>query len=291
MTKKIVLPVAAVAVALLAVGTFYDLRIDEALYSPTNLFGLVFAKLGMAPEVSLVTVAVGLLVGSLLRIGRCCRPVALAACVIVAIAGACWALPYTTESFIYFCKSIVVSAVVTSVFFLASVYAGWRLGEKHGEAVLIVALVGVLSIVGGRLIVNALKLYMGRRRFFTMTDPASQFTCWYIPQTRAANEHFRSFPSGHSFASMTALWVCLWPLFIDYCKEHLRQWIGGLAIAAFAFALLTMTSRLVLGKHFLSDVVVGASVYLCCFGLAWWVVSVSALRGALFASNGKGESA
>jgi membrane-associated phospholipid phosphatase len=128
-------------------------------------------------------------------------------------------------------------------------------------------------------LLEAAKIGWGRQRFFTMTDSAAQFTPWYVPQGMAASDDFKSFPSGHSFAAMLALWFALLPECVVGPGPTAKTWGRRLALLALTFGACTMLSRLLLGMHFLSDVTCGAALSLLSLAAAAALVRAHYPRG------------
>ena len=120
--------------------------------------------------------------------------------------------------------------------------------------VLLVAIVASSSI-------GILKQIWGRRRYYSMEDPVTQFMVWYIPHPFASSDFYRSFPSGHTgFASLI--------LFMPYLSEMagIKADIKITGYVSVAWVWAVMYSRIVYGAHFLTDVCFGAIIGLvCCY--------------------------
>jgi membrane-associated phospholipid phosphatase len=67
---------------------------------------------------------------------------------------------------------------------------------------------------------------------------------------------------------MCAVWFALWPLFIDGLKKYTHL----IFAAALLFGFAVMASRIVYGRHFLSDVTVGAALSLASFAPTYSLV-------------------
>lgn len=99
------------------------------------------------------------------------------------------------------------------------------------------ALYLLVSSQVGFLISNGIKNYVGRTRPpFTVISP---------------RQIGMSFPSGHTFAG-----IATWGAFAIIVLYLLpRPWSTGIAVTLFAFGILNGPSRLLLGKHWVSDVI------------------------------------
>jgi membrane-associated phospholipid phosphatase len=126
------------------------------------------------------------------------------------------------------------------------------------------------SIALSGIAANIIKSIIGRGRPKLLG--ASEFT-GFDPFTLNAN--FHSFPSGHT---NTAFALALAVSFL------IPRWRNGL----FALAAVVGFSRLVVGAHFLTDVVGGAVLALV---TTYWLRRGFASFGLVFARNGKGEYA
>lgn len=272
--KKVYLIVLSVVVLLLLAGTFADLPIDEALYNRDSAFGHFFAVAAMVPIWTLIPMSAGLMFGALItqfgNMGKAWR----ALCIALLVFGI-YATYERTAGF-YGSRHLhglpfpaLVYIVIAA--FLASTALGAHASHKYPQEVLMAALVGIVAVSGGRLLLDVFKDMWGRQRFWTMSDPAAQFTAWYRPQFPDAarmagmGDKIKSFPSGHSFGGISVLWLSMFPAFLEPCRKNRRAWGTGIAVFALCFWALVMVSRLVLGEHFLSDVSMSAIIFLAGF--------------------------
>jgi membrane-associated phospholipid phosphatase len=260
---------------LVLLATFVDLPFEQALYSPKNTFGAVFATLGMRPFYSLAPLCVGMLWGALIVNWRRFKAAAIAFLTVLNLLASYKTLVCLTGLIRNEYGWPELAVIINTVLF--AVIAGWLgvyFGQRNPDEVLKVALIGVIAIIGGRTILDILKESWGRQRFLTMDNPASQFTPWYAPQKAAmSDDTYKSFPSGHTFSAITLLWLSLFPRFIDELKPKASAWSAGLTIFAIAYTVLTMLSRITLGKHFLSDVSMSAFIFLAIFATATAIIS------------------
>ncbi|MDR3130038.1 MAG: phosphatase PAP2 family protein [Treponema sp.] len=263
--KKPALSFLAVAAALLIIGTFFDLPIDERIYTPGSAIANFLAVFGMFPQYAVEFLPQTMLFAILFEKRRSLKikvmiPV-FAALLLITTA---WVHDFTGYLKHQTGLPSVFLASMLCFFILVFALAALPFAKKKPNELFTVALTGLIAFNAGYAILQVIKTFWGRQRFFTMDNPAEQFTKWFLPQGKAASDSFKSFPSGHSFAAMCAVWFAFWPRFIDCLKKYTRL----ILVLAILFGLAVMTSRLVLGRHFLSDVTAGASLSLASFALA-----------------------
>ncbi|GMO43266.1 MAG: hypothetical protein Ta2B_23780 [Termitinemataceae bacterium] len=265
MKKIIIIGFISVAV-LLSCATFFDLQIDKVLYNPQSSFGKLFALLGVLPQCVLSFLAPSMVMAVLIAKRNKINTIGII--ILILFSFICTYpnlkyLNYGISSRIHLSTTLTLCLLV--LILCALVFIALPFAKKNSDDVLKTALIGLLIILVGEFILNTLKIHWGRQRFFTMSDPDAQFTKWFLPQSKAVSDNFKSFPSGHSFSAMLALWFSLFPSFIFTGREKINLWSKIIFTLGIIFGLATMFSRLVLGKHFLSDVTMGALISLLCF--------------------------
>jgi membrane-associated phospholipid phosphatase len=269
--KKLVIPLAILFVALLVVAAFFDLPIDIALYHPQSAFGHFFATAAALPFVFCAPLSVGLYAGAFFPRRKTLGRNRLVLFGLVWAAGTI-ALVYTYCSYIWGHYSLPVELAFLTGFVIIAIAGLWlamRQDRLYPDEVLRTAFTGLVPMAAGMALLFVLKLVWGRQRFCTMDMDklALQFSPWYKPRGPGSGDTFRSFPSGHTMRAMFAFWLAFFPAFIKGCRPHLKAWTYGITACAALFALLTMFSRLILGMHFLSDVVMSAALFLIVLGL------------------------
>ncbi|MDR0408895.1 MAG: phosphatase PAP2 family protein [Spirochaetaceae bacterium] len=262
--KKLVIASSIITAALLAIATFFDLQIAEYLYNPDSLFSKIFAVIGMLPQQALLIFPPAMILAAMFekRGEMTVRNwlIISASLLIVTVSNMRDSVNYIRHET---GLSILVIIAAVCVLEAACFFAAMPFAKKNPWGLLIAGLIGYIAFALGYVILLALKTFWGRQRFFTMNDPTAQFTKWYIPQGKAASDSFKSFPSGHSFSAMCSVWFALWPLFIDGLKKYTKL----IFTFAILFGFATMLSRMIYGRHFLSDVTVGAAIALASFAL------------------------
>lgn len=279
--KKVYWIIIGVAALLLVAGTLWDVEIAEFLYTPGSAFGQFFAVAAMVPIWFLVPMATGLMFGFL--IARYCdlswpwRVI----CLLLLVFGI-WA---TLERMYEMVGSRHLHGLPYGVllwmvilFFMGTAALGAHAAKRYPQAVFLAAFVGIAAVAGSRFVLDNSKSLWGRQRFWTMDNPAIQFTPWYLPQFPSAErmvemgDSIKSFPSGHSMGSISVLWLSMFPPFIPFCRKNLTKWVNGIALFALCFWGCTILSRMILGEHFLSDVAMSGIIFLLFF-MAFTAVS------------------
>ncbi|GMO32621.1 MAG: phosphatase PAP2 family protein [Termitinemataceae bacterium] len=267
--KKTAISIFCVLVTLLALGTFFDLYIAQIVYNPQSKFGKIFGTVGMLPQIA-VTLMIFPMVLSVIAVHYKTMKLIAAPIIAVIVGGfvfynmryVVFAIQDHVNISVYFAY-IIIAIVLILIFFITLPFA-----KKYPNELLSTAIIGFLTVAVGSFILQTLKIEFGRQRFFTMTDAAVQFSAWYNPQNKAVSDDFKSFPSGHSFSAMLAVWFTLFGRFIPALK-NLTKFIG---MSALLFGFATMASRMFLGKHFLSDVTIGAFISLFCFFVFYYAI-------------------
>ena len=112
------------------------------------------------------------------------------------------------------------------------------------------AIILIIAILTEMLLVNLMKTIWGRPRMRSISS-FEEFRYWYEIAGPAISQENKSFPSGHTANAFTMLVYCI---FLPEVKK-----IKGKFLFTFAFlwGTLVAISRIVLGAHFLSDVIAG----------------------------------
>lgn len=113
----------------------------------------------------------------------------------------------------------------------------------------------VISLIAELVIISGIKLVWGRMRFREYIQTGEGFTAWYLPQFRVIHDGYKSFPSGHTANALLIL-----P--ITFFFDALGKRKAGVAarICHLVWMLVIMTSRIMAGAHYLSDVTAGALI-------------------------------
>ena len=293
--KNIIIVGAAsvVFLTLLIVATFYDLEITRALadleigqYQSNNIFGRIFETIGEMPVYLITLFAASIIIADLSRRKRTTYFVIIIIILeFISIFVAYYAFrklfkylsdhfdmasstSWTTE-LSYVLLGIIL---VVAINFLSRKYTLEFLNAVLPWAAIVLATVAFSQFLTQIII----KIPAGRYRYCTMNtlDDFSRFTKWFcfngkIKPTEAmlemgiAKDGMKSFPSGHTCAAATLITLTSLPLFLEKANTKKYKIICWSSVVA--FVLIVMITRLIMGKHFLSDVLIGGFVTVICY--------------------------
>ncbi|EGQ5754022.1 phosphatase PAP2 family protein [Enterococcus faecalis] len=140
--------------------------------------------------------------------------------------------------------SVVTWIGIYTIVTLLSQYWLNKKDDNQLENLLKIAVFASLTVFLSLEVNHALKDFWGRVRPYELSSSQKEFTSWIYPN--GINGH-KSFPSGHTMAA-TLMIVFSW--FSSSRTNHKRLWTFGIAYGA-----LMGISRVIIGAHFVSDVV------------------------------------
>lgn len=259
-SKKEIISFSVVAVILLVIASFVDLPLSMNVYNETNLFGRIFAAFGETP---------GILVG----VFSCAALIATRnkqvkwKSVLSIIGFGLLMLLFSVMAGImpmnYISIPLAVCVIMAVAYGGLAVLAAQKLAKKNPKALRRAATVGLILLFLAMVVINIIKIFWGRPRIRIMDDPLTQFTPWYLPQGLAASDQYKSFPSGHSANAAVIIWISLLPAFWEAARGKAKAIL--LRVIAYGWTVMVMVSRIIMGAHFMSDVVMGASLTILMF--------------------------
>ena len=138
----------------------------------------------------------------------------------------------------------------------------------------------IFTVILSQIVVQTIKIPIGRQRFraiYVLTENGlaaeARYTRWYVINgARQASEAmralgltsdaFKSCPSGHTCSAGTVFALCTVPGFLGMEGKKKKMVTAALWIFAFGYTALVGYSRMVMGAHFLSDVLLGGTLTL-----------------------------
>ncbi len=273
---------------LLLTATFTDLQVSEILtkralpagqYYADDFFGVVFACIGTSPELLLGGICAAMLAVWAMRLMK--RGAIRTLLILAGSAGTVGA--YTWEFydlFHYICRHMPgdrsvpaflwgVSAFLALFCAALSLYAVNCFSDDTLQKLPRFACVTMGSILFALLLVNVLKNPMGRMRYRAMNviGDFSGYTPWYVAhgqpdktwmrETFGTADAFKSFPSGHTRAAAATFYLVSLADVIGVKNKRRRALLWCFAIL---FTGLVAVSRIMVGAHFFSDVLVGGTI-------------------------------
>lgn len=262
--KRVLLCAGVFLLAMMAVGSFWDYPISQAVYDQSNPFGLFFAAFGEYPA------ALGLAAGGAMLLSARNREKRRTG-ILQTVAG-CWFVLSGAVMASMLPKGYLeipapLSAGIGLICTGLTVWGFLRLCRSGDRRVVIrVAAVFLLVIFADILVVNLIKIPWGRARMrLVAVDERAYFMPWWtagselkdtLTAAGVAAEEFKSFPSGHTANASALMLLCLLPL--------LRRKLAGkqtlLFLIGFSWTVLVAASRIIMGAHYLTDTVVGFAV-------------------------------
>ena len=239
------------AIVCLVLFAFQDMSISNKLYNPESLFGLAFESFGFWPAVLAIPVG-----GAVWCAQRGMKEKKIMGFLILLLGYA--GLWYKTldelmengaiKEISYIWLAILCIVFIAGTFFMVN-----QLGRTTLARLAFVCEVGAVYFIVYNLIGGSIKLLWGRWRYFEMLELGNfdKFSPWYIPQ--GINMH-TSFPSGHV---MSSCGIFLILLYICSKANTKRMQQIYTAIGCSVYVLCMAVSRIVMGRHFASDTIVG----------------------------------
>ena len=244
--KKGYIVVFLICAVLMAVGAKYDWMITDTLYNPKNIFGVIFEAFSWLPIYAYLPVWGATM---MIRNKNNMSTFLIGTGLLIA----------TNSMFIYSALSSMadrgfvhranpylsgmIGGIIAAVMFLLMRNLKRETVRKI-QAVCSFAFVYMFSYLGS---IFVLKVIFGRDRYEDIiTGGAYKFADWFKPVFFSDGS---SFPSGHTAAAMGIIILLILPFVFEFFRgKQLPLFIG-----CYVYVALTAFSRLIMGRHFLSD--------------------------------------
>ncbi len=267
------LPAAAIWLAALIFAGFCDLDISLSFADPMSVFGRFLEIVGEIPAILFASFNCSLIAVCLLRRGTKGRDVILAALSIIGMVGTAYYTTNATFGYIKGWRDDLGLSFITGgmkfflVFFITAIlsalflFLAFRLSRERLEEFLPAAAHCVLAAIVTLFVIWCFKLLWGRVRFRQL-EALSQFTPFYIPNGYTG---YFSFPSGHTANATVILTVTY---YFRFMSERMKKLKPLLCTLLGLWIVVVALSRVLVGAHYLSDVLCGLAitaliVYLC----------------------------
>ena len=251
-----------VLMTVLAIGNL-DFTISSAIINENSLWARFFDIFGEIPAVGGLIVAVTLLYGGRNRSIKWWNIVSsILSVVLISIFSFFMTFSIvryifhedldTITTLAYVIMGIVALCIIITALYVAHVKGHKFVDFKRHAWILIVLVLSEMVFV------NILKGIWARPRMRSISD-VGDFKHWYEINGWTNDNELKSFPSGHTSNGFVIL---AYMIFVPYIKSiKMRYFIIGAVI----WGTLVALSRVVLGAHFLSDVLVGGYITIFLF--------------------------
>lgn len=279
--------------ALTVIASFYDLEISKILtknalrpgeYISYNGFGLFFEAIGSAPIFAMVSI------GAAVWFWWAMRRKKYWLCALMAVASVVGLFLVFNEIFNYVCEAMAadvsheLGGIAVSGEFSGKLYlkfvsavlalisaglllAAWKHIKPENNDKLFKWFFVIIGVAACYLIINFVKGPVGRMRFRAMNAIGdtnfSNYTDWWVSNGKRSvaglpSDSCKSFPSGHTFsAAVIYTVICLPDMLEGWNKKWIKCALWGGAIT---YTGLVAISRIVVGAHFMSDVLFGGTI-------------------------------
>ncbi len=243
----------------LVFATRYDLDISRTVINRGSLYGRAFEVLGEIPAVLFTSFNFALMA---LYFSRCTdfrgKARILAVLTFIGCGGTAIFTTVKTAKYIYgemlhpliVLYAVLIGAAIAFVFVMCAVFMSEQTLKKYFHTATRCALAAMLTLV----IIWALKLTWGRLR--PRDGGIADFTAWYLPQWFTGDF---SFPSGHT-ANATVIFSVVY--YFRFLGGKAKKFVPLFYTALTVWLALVAFSRVVIGAHFLSDVLFGCAITL-----------------------------
>lgn len=152
----------------------------------------------------------------------------------------------------------ILTYVLAVVIWIIAILIQRKVSDEKLKEMKKAAIVFVLLVFFEMLLVNLVKIAWGRPRM-RILESMDGYKKWFEISGPAINNDYKSFPSGHTANGFTTI---AYTLFFSYFKGMNKKWILPVGVL---WGSLVALSRVVLGAHFLSDVIVGSYITIFIF--------------------------
>jgi len=225
-------------VLMMIIALFEDLRLSNQVYNPNSLLGQFTASYGEVPGYLVMSVAFMIYVLS--------RPLKATPSILSIIGIGV----VNTLAVSRFTNNLLLRIIGTILLIGLTAVIVYYFIPINEEFVLEAATRTVkISIIVPTAIVLTIKSIWGRVRFRDLSSSQNEFTPWYLPRGFNGNH---SFPSGHTAMG----WMVLCSIL--FIKDKTTRWIIG--IISIIWGITVATGRVIIGAHYLSDVVFSTGI-------------------------------
>lgn len=248
--KKEIIFFYSLSAVLMVVATFWDLQIDNILINKRSFIANWFDRTGEMPAALLSIIALAF-------ITKCSDKIWLKLISFIATlgAGAYFGIWFGERLFadtVYQTFFNVLYGVGTALVILFVLHFV-IIHEKYRKPLIAVSILALCAMGAETLVTTGLKALWGRVRYRSMNGDFTKFTPWYVIN---GNTGDHSFPSGHTASAGMSYMMMLLPFVSSKCREYK----SALFIGGYLYTSMVAFTRLIMGAHYLSDVIIGSVI-------------------------------
>lgn len=236
---KIIYRYLIVISGLFVVGCFFDWRIDVDLYNPSSSYGLLFQAIGGVPVALVPLIACNYIAFNSKYKFFYGASLILSVGIVKSVLDDFIDLPW------------LIILIIAAIFYIVILFGISKI--KNSEYLIRVSYMIIILALSLVTVTEITKWVWARPRFIANDG----FSPWYKINFAPQSDLYKSFFSGHTANSLMLL-----PLSLAFSTK-IKQNIA--IIISLTFGTMTAISRLILGKHYLTDVCMGAIVSICLF--------------------------
>jgi len=266
-TVIIFISVFVVLMAFLATGTF-DYDFSYAIINPDSLWANFFNKFGEIPAILLMLIGTTILFGAR-RKDILWRNILSHILSLPFIALFSYAITYMPLRYIYenhttgLAEEIplalnILTMILGIIIFVTALIIERKVNDSKFKEMKKAGILFIVLVIGEVILVNVVKIIWGRPRM-RILESIEGFKKWYEINGPAPTNDHKSFPSGHTANGFAAI---AYTLFFSYFRNVNKKLVIFFALV---WGSLVALSRVVLGAHFLSDVVTASYITIFLF--------------------------
>lgn len=240
--KKMTLVVIVIWVILSLIFGLYDLAISIAVVDEASAWGNFGAVYGELPGYGLIGIALATFFGSYIKNLKLQKLPAL----IIIVIGLLF-LIFDSDFYVGFSLiiPIILYAIIT-----------WNKDWRNYRT--LAGIISLLAVIHPLLFVQIVKILCGRVRFRNLESGFTNFTPWFLPPGISGGG--KSFPSRHTAMSFMFIPLLI-PLSKILSEKKEKKFLVIIAIILIiGWAIFVAASRVVVGAHYVSDVLFSGGV-------------------------------
>lgn len=256
----------AIAIALLIIGSYYDLDISQAFADPACGWAWVMEIIAEPPTILLCSLMCGIIFLRTWKERKISpQKTPLIAFMFIAEIGTVLSTVIRTLAYLdlNLLIAIPIIPIISALIFALAIPIEKRLTPEMIQTTVSCVITALVVLVT----INILKNLWGRVRYRDMYilgdfsgENFSQFTDWFKPNginIAGGGDSTKSFPSGHTSNAVLLFYLSY---YVKYLNKNKTKIVVTAGILISLWSIITAISRVAIGAHYLSDVTAGAAI-------------------------------